>query len=473
MPALRRTLPLLALLLPVAVRAQGASPLAPNAYGLVYDLPGTRDVKLHADVPYGVVGRDTLTLDIYVPPGLNARETRGVVLFVNGIGDRRPDRVKRWAIYSTWPRVVAASGLVGVSMDASSDSVMRSIESAIAFLTSARGARFGIDTGKLAIYAASANVGAALRYLGSSSRSGALRAAALYYGQPPSGAPPKVPTLFIVAQGDVPQLRAGLEPLWRSVIDSAAPWTLVFGRDMPHAFDAFTDTDDARRLVRMTLDFWHTHLDPVPRFTPRAGESVAGRRIVESFFARTPGRSVELLRAWIAEHPRDAAAHERLGASLVAVARPQEAEQAYRQALAIDSAYAPAHVGLGGLYLTSSRWADAVRALERAIALGQESSLLRGQLGYAFLALGRNEDGARSYERALALGVPPGPARATAAYNLACAYARLGRTDDAFRMLDEAVENGLTQRAQVENDEDLAPLRADPRYQELLQRLTG
>jgi tetratricopeptide (TPR) repeat protein len=471
--ALRRLLPLLAIALPAAALAQAPAPFSPDTYGLVYDLPGTRDVTLHADVPYLVVGRDTLTLDIYVPPGLKAREARGAVLFVNGIGDRRPDRVKRWAIYSTWPRVVAASGLIGISMDASPDSVMRSIESAMAFITSARGARFGVDTSKLAIYAASANVRAALDYLGSASRSPALRAAALFYGNPPTGRVPGVPTLFIVAQGDVPGLRPALEPLWRSVVDSAAPWTLVFGRDMPHAFDALTDSDDSRRLIRQTLDFWHNHLDPLPRFAPRATESVAGRRIVESFFAHRPGRSVELLRAWIAEHPRDAVAHERLGASLVATARPGEAEQAYRQALAIDSGFAAAHAGLGGLYLSTSRWADAAGALERAIALGQETSLIRGQLAYAFLALGRNEEGARSYERALALGVPPGQARATAAYNLACAYARLGRADDAFRMLDVAVENGLAQRAQVENDEDLAPLRGDPRYQRLLERLTS
>jgi tetratricopeptide (TPR) repeat protein len=110
--------------------------------------------------------------------------------------------------------------------------------------------------------------------------------------------------------------------------------------------------------------------------------------------------------------------------------------------------------------------------LERVTARGFETSLVRGQLGFAQLNLGRNEDAARNYERAFALGIPPGRGTTgVASYNLAIAYARLGRADTSFALLDRAVASGITQRAQFERDEDLTPLRADPRFQALLAKL--
>jgi tetratricopeptide (TPR) repeat protein len=53
-------------------------------------------------------------------------------------------------------------------------------------------------------------------------------------------------------------------------------------------------------------------------------------------------------------------------------------------------------------------------------------------------------------------------------YNLACAEARLGETDDAIAHLREAIEGrpGLADNARA--DEDLESLRSDPRFAELI-----
>lgn len=470
---LRRSLSFALLLAAPAALAAQASTFDATRYGIVYALPGSRDVRVHLDVPYLVVGRDTLSLDVYVPPGLRPGEVRGAVLFVNGIGDQRPDRVKRWRVYTSWPRVVAASGLIGISMDASRDSVHRSIAAALDFITSTRGRRLGIDTNRVGLYAASANVRATLAYLNDAARSPAIRAAALYYGQPPTGAVPIVPTQFIVAQGDVPGLRPALDSLWKQVVDSSAPWSLIFGRELPHAFDVFTDSDDARRLIRGSLEFWRNYLTPVPPFTSPPDEPPLARRVIEGFFANQPARSIDPLRQWIRDHPRDAVALERLGFALSAAQRRDEAEDAYRRSLAIDSARAQTHAGLGTLYINMSRWEHAVGSLERAVALGMGNAGMLSQLGFAYLGAQRNEDGARAYERALRAGMPNRQQTAVASYNLACAYARLRRTDDAIAMLERAVENGMTNRQQFESDPDLAPLRDDPRFQRLLERLSG
>jgi tetratricopeptide (TPR) repeat protein len=101
-----------------------------------------------------------------------------------------------------------------------------------------------------------------------------------------------------------------------------------------------------------------------------------------------------------------------------------------------------------------------------------EHSMIFGQLGWTQLHLGRHEEAARSYERAFALGIPPGRAtRGVAWYNLACAYARLGRHDQAFAALDSAVVQGVVERRLYESDDDLAALRSDPRFGRLVARL--
>jgi adenylate cyclase len=55
--------------------------------------------------------------------------------------------------------------------------------------------------------------------------------------------------------------------------------------------------------------------------------------------------------------------------------------------------------------------------------------------------------------------------------NVACVYAGAGKTDEAMGYLEKAVENGFTQKAWIQNDEDLASLRDMPRYKALLQKM--
>jgi tetratricopeptide (TPR) repeat protein len=58
-----------------------------------------------------------------------------------------------------------------------------------------------------------------------------------------------------------------------------------------------------------------------------------------------------------------------------------------------------------------------------------------------------------------------------ATYGLACAFSLDGSIDEAFAALNEAIDEGYGSRDQIEEDADLAPLREDPRYQNILKRL--
>ena len=57
-------------------------------------------------------------------------------------------------------------------------------------------------------------------------------------------------------------------------------------------------------------------------------------------------------------------------------------------------------------------------------------------------------------------------------YNAACCYALTGQTDLAFYSLDAAVEKGWRDRKHTEEDEDLASLRGDPRWNDMISKVS-
>lgn len=63
-----------------------------------------------------------------------------------------------------------------------------------------------------------------------------------------------------------------------------------------------------------------------------------------------------------------------------------------------------------------------------------------------------------------AAAVAAGASRPEDAYNAACAFARAGERDAAFRFLDLAIERGYAKAEHLQKDSDLASLTSDPRW---------
>lgn len=74
---------------------------------------------------------------------------------------------------------------------------------------------------------------------------------------------------------------------------------------------------------------------------------------------------------------------------------------------------------------------------------------------------GRYAEAAALYEQAAAAGVPQAEG---ALYNAACSAARLGETDEAFRLLHAATDAGWLWGPHTATDPDLASLHGDPRW---------
>jgi dienelactone hydrolase len=238
---MRHLIPLAGLLAisPAPAAAQSpTSELDVTRFGVVLEHPDTRRVTVHKDVAYMTTPAGRQDLDIFLPPGLKAGEKRPAVIFFNAIGDA-PGRgkVRRWQIYQSWPRLIAAHGMVGISMDADPDRVQESLRGVFRFLEQS-GASHGVDATRLGVYAASANVTGATAYLFGDSAARGIRAAALFYGRPPAERlRTDLPVLFIVPEGDAPGLGPALPALFQRIIEAKAPWRITYGSHLPHAFD--------------------------------------------------------------------------------------------------------------------------------------------------------------------------------------------------------------------------------------------
>ena len=58
-------------------------------------------------------------------------------------------------------------------------------------------------------------------------------------------------------------------------------------------------------------------------------------------------------------------------------------------------------------------------------------------------------------------------------YNMACALAQLGNTDDALEALATALENGFDNYATVRSDPDLEPLQGLKEFDDLMKQYEG
>ena len=109
----------------------------------------------------------------------------------------------------------------------------------------------------------------------------------------------------------------------------------------------------------------------------------------------------------------------------------------------------------------------AMQAVDRQLAIDPQDGRAL-QLGTTNAArLGLHDKARELAERALKAR----PGAFATYYNVACAYSILGDLDDAIAMLDRAVQNGRGNLEWIGQDPDFDPLRNDPRFDAILDRI--
>jgi tetratricopeptide (TPR) repeat protein len=163
---------------------------------------------------------------------------------------------------------------------------------------------------------------------------------------------------------------------------------------------------------------------------------------------------------------QEARNHYNRGVIFQSQGKAMEAISEYREAIALDPLYGWAWSNLGNVWLSLGKVAEAVECFRKAIEIDQTDASFHNNLGYAYSRQGKAELALSEYEKALGLY----PDYAAALFNLACLHSLKGNLDLALSLLQKAMERGFADLDFIEKEPDLANLRNDPRYHQLLIR---
>ncbi len=433
-----------------------------RAWGIVLDHPDMKKVTISPDVTFLSDSRGTLKMDVYLPLAIGTGELRPAIIFLNAIGERAGQpKLKSWGTYRTWPQLIAANGYVGISMENDNERIQDGLIALFKFLNE-NGKRYHVDASKLGVYAASANVTQSLVYLMGPHADPGIKAAVLYYGGTGTGPYRKdLPVYFVIAESDV--ARGGYANLWAEVLKNRAPWSIVMGSGLVHAFDSFNDTEDSRKMIKSTLAFWKTNIEPAPS---HPWPNSIGRETLAAWFGHDNEKAAAILKPWIESHPDDLEALRGYGHTLKDLQRFAEADEIYKRVLARD----PNDIHLLEDRITIKYGVHQPEEARRLVAefekSGQASRNFYSSLGLALYIQNNHEEGVQYFRKAIDLN-----GLEIDYYNLACGLAILHKADGAFEALDHAIAKGFQSKDQVVNDPDLESLRNDSRYQSLLARL--
>jgi tetratricopeptide (TPR) repeat protein len=237
--------------------AQQQDPLRRPA---VYRLPDMERAKVQRDITYKTVNSAALKLDVYYPPDVKSGTRLPVVIFINGVGDP-PNalKVKEWGQYTSWPKLVAATGLAAIAYESRATDAAADSSDLIDYVRK-NAASLKLDENRICLWSCSANVRAGLPLVMQAERN-YVRCAVFYYGV--TAAHPTrqdVPMLVVRAGRDTPNLNAGIDNFVREALAEDVPLTFVSYVEGQHAFDLLDDNDQSREIIKQTLAFMKFHL---------------------------------------------------------------------------------------------------------------------------------------------------------------------------------------------------------------------
>ena len=197
--------------------------------------------------------------------------------------------------------------------------------------------------------------------------------------------------------------------------------------------------------------------------------------------------------------PNDAMVLHTYALYLGTVGRIEEAIPMMRRALELDPLSPLTNTNLGNIYSCAGRTKEAILQVKTALEIDPHFAPARASLGSFYEQQGEFESAAAEFRK---MGNAFGPAdlllttahlyasegrKAEAlqllrrlestkgltysSYNAALVYAKLGETKHAFAYLEKAFRERDEDMLTIRLDTDLAGLRSDPRFQDLLKRI--
>jgi len=262
---------------------------------VVYKIDGMDKVKIISDIDYAKSGSQFRKMDVYQPPNLAKTDKLPAVIFIHG-GTSEQFTPKDWGIYTSWGRLVAASGMVGVTFthrlgfpktqlnEGASD-----LGDAINYIRT-NADSLNVDKDRICLIAFSA--GGVLLSPALREKPAYIRCLIAYYAfmdvqqsdvHKQSETPDtikkfsnityltepnadKIAPLFIVRAGrdEIPTMNDSIDRFVQTAITKNLPITVVNHPTGAHGFDNQNDNERSREIIQQTIAFMKLHLGLKP-----------------------------------------------------------------------------------------------------------------------------------------------------------------------------------------------------------------
>jgi TolB-like protein/DNA-binding winged helix-turn-helix (wHTH) protein/Flp pilus assembly protein TadD len=147
--------------------------------------------------------------------------------------------------------------------------------------------------------------------------------------------------------------------------------------------------------------------------------------------------------------------------------RYDQAIEQYRRAIDLDSNFARAHLRLGMAFVQQSRYKEAIAEYQKTREISGDTPQVTAHIAQALALSGKKSEArallAELKQRATRQYVP--------SYSLALIHIGLGENEAAFAWLEKAYADRSSEMIYFKVEPMLAPLRSDPRYQDILRRM--
>lgn len=263
---------------------------------VVYKVAGMEQVKIIANIDYAKSGSEFRKMDVYLPPKLAKTEKLPAVIFIHG-GTSERFTPKDWGIYTSWGRLVAASGMAAVTFThrlgfpkTMLEEGMSDVNSAINYVR-ANADALNIDKDRIALIAFSAGgpmLSQAMRekpayikclvayyafmdvrqsdaHKQSETPETVMKFSNITYLDAPDAN--KIAPLFIARAGrdEIPTMNDSIDRFIQAAIAKNLAITVVNHPTGVHGFDNGTDDERSREIIRQTLEFMKLHLEVKPK----------------------------------------------------------------------------------------------------------------------------------------------------------------------------------------------------------------
>jgi len=269
--------------------AQQSAQNKPKETVVAYEVTDMNDVIAKKDIPYLNTSDSSLKMDIYYPPKFDFKRKIPAIVFVFGYTNEgqlktAKHQLRTWSPYTSWCRVVAASGMAAIVYETINPE--NDLKSLIQYINSNTD-NLNIDVNKIGAYSCSANTPTEIAYILNDSNC-IFKCAVVYYGiflttdfkyfstidtlsqnmgfvnprlSEPTSWNRKVPLMIVHAGKDfVPHTNESLTSFVEKAIVQNVPITLMIHSNGVHGFDIYTDNESTRQIIKNTLEFWKFYL---------------------------------------------------------------------------------------------------------------------------------------------------------------------------------------------------------------------